>query len=668
MKRKTIILGLSIALVIALALFFIRLFVIEKYQPSRFYFSNNSDFKKLNLSNPYSFKLQMKSKPQIEKMIEKMETVESSSKLGSDDYFTKPIMKQLYDKSILQIQDIKTQNISRLLDSVKYSFQAPQKIPNLIHYVWISNNKAPFPIPESTILRLQQQIDQLPSEFQIFLWIFSVSDPTPAISFQNLHPRIHYVSITDYDALKYGIDLFDSYFFNKRYRQCADLVAYNILYQYGGIYLELDCILNVNIQDFLWLDYLFAQEQSNISTKILGCSPKNKIYHQYLLILEDLFRYKNIQQNLRIPKHIVTWSSALGLSACVFKYLDSELFLCIADFTTDLTSYWKRGSLGQPELSVKPISDKEYLFTRKTFPSVKTYTDNRHQNYHKLRWGIDLYKYFAEKDGIDPSIIDFNRKKIIRQSYDTLYNPKPSDGSIPRILHRIWLTHDRECSTEQLETTRSTYELLYPHWTFIFWTNSPERIPNTIEYFRQHCPHIQVRKIDYSNKIYQSFLKNSMFARAKDIVAMYILYEHGGLFVDMGVNITRDLTAVLSNYQLAFYFIESALCKDLDICVQDLTSRIDICILACSSKEPLFKRWLDTIDTGAYKKYDRKYFNTNFKQHALTAVEYLYYLINAYCSEYKILFLIENGYFTRFHLNSWVNHSIFTSEVDLWNF
>lgn len=106
------------------------------------------------------------------------------------------------------------------------------KIPKLIHYCWLSD-------------------DPVPQELQKYMKTWKMQ-------------------LTDYDFIKWDFSRFDvntspwvkEAFENKKYAFAADYIRMYALYNYGGIYLDMDVEVLKPFDDLLHLDYFISYENN----------------------------------------------------------------------------------------------------------------------------------------------------------------------------------------------------------------------------------------------------------------------------------------------------------------------------------------------------------------------------------------------------------------------
>jgi hypothetical protein len=392
----------------------------------------------------------------------------------------------------------------------------------------------------------------------------------------------------------------------------------------------------------------------------MAAKPKSIVYYAFLNLIDNLYRFKDPEiRNLKLSKNMVSWSSIVAYNWVMDNFLPSnELFLPI-DISTkliemDSMASWVKGSLGQPSLQTHPVGVKEYMFTRRKCNPVF---------YSKMSdsWGKKFTEYFAKYHGISMDRIQKNREKIEQAFYNLVYNDFfpchiLNDSTIPRILHKSWITHNRELNPEQLMKTFQTYNLLkksYFKWQFIFWTNQISNIPNTITFLKKYCPDIQIREIDvkYARFIYEAFLEEGRYSNANDIARANIIYEYGGVYIDMGIDIKYDISSLMIPFENIGIFHDGL---------------IDSGILGAKARDTYWKEWLEFLDHREYKNFDKTLFNNPSNQMPITGAHYQMALLDTKYSDRKVLILQDDFYIKCDRMGSWYE-AIKKSKIDLWN-
>lgn len=152
-------------------------------------------------------------------------------------------------------------------------------IPKIIHQIWIGDpNKEPVDIMGT--------------------WV-------------KQHPTWNYMLWTEkeIDALNLiNRDKYDYYYERQKYYGCADIVRVEVLYRYGGIYIDADSLCNNSMDDllhkdffavyipnwepiskFLYPTHLIHQRIKNrIGNQVIGSTPKHEILKNYITTISAL--------------------------------------------------------------------------------------------------------------------------------------------------------------------------------------------------------------------------------------------------------------------------------------------------------------------------------------------------------------------------------------------
>ena len=119
-------------------------------------------------------------------------------------------------------------------------------IPKIIHYCWLSNDEVPT--------ELQQCMNtwkDLLKDYEFKKWDFSVFDKSSSVWVQ---------------------EAFD----NKKYAFACDYIRLFALYNYGGIYLDMDIEILKNLDTFLSNEYMMAKERPDQVWIEAGCMGAEK--------------------------------------------------------------------------------------------------------------------------------------------------------------------------------------------------------------------------------------------------------------------------------------------------------------------------------------------------------------------------------------------------------
>jgi len=149
------------------------------------------------------------------------------------------------------------------------------KIPKIIHQVWIGPNKPPE-----------------------FLG-----------SWKEMNPGFEWL-LWDIKAVKNFLPLYNQHLFDEFASQrtqtgitgIVDLLRYEILYKYGGIYIDADveCLRPLEgefLESSFFISYVLDQVEDILSTSVIGCVPEHTIMNN---IIEELYQYEKVEDTPNI--------------------------------------------------------------------------------------------------------------------------------------------------------------------------------------------------------------------------------------------------------------------------------------------------------------------------------------------------------------------------------
>ena len=159
----------------------------------------------------------------------------------------------------------KKSNFNYIKEDIK--FIKNSKIPKILHFIWLGENQ----FPNLYNLFLNSWIDKYPD----FLFCFWNDDNIFELFNQNIFDK----SLT--------------------YAQKSDILRYEILYFYGGIYIDSDCYSIKNLENLLNnIDFFSGYESDKyIAIGLMGFSKNNEYLKKYIINLElnyHIYSDKNI--------------------------------------------------------------------------------------------------------------------------------------------------------------------------------------------------------------------------------------------------------------------------------------------------------------------------------------------------------------------------------------
>jgi hypothetical protein len=195
------------------------------------------------------------------------------------------------------------ENYKKLLPS-KTSWQKQPIIPKVIHFIWISNNS-------------------LPQNFQYYLQTWKEHHPEWEIKFW-----------TEKDVMKENFSSTDLYWLARSYQERSDIIRYEILYRYGGLYVDLDVECFKSFDELHHKYEFYAnfeppavnKKQVSILNAMIGSVAKHPILKEAL----DKIRLNwGIVENSFVQENSTKWSSFqrsnhnLAVNRTMFPFVNS---------------------------------------------------------------------------------------------------------------------------------------------------------------------------------------------------------------------------------------------------------------------------------------------------------------------------------------------------------
>lgn len=260
-------------------------------------------------------------------------------------------------------------------------------IPKIIHYCWLSND----PVPESLQLWMKTWKEKLP-DYEFIKWDFNRFEKKSSV----------WVS-----------EAFD----NKKYAFAADYIRCYALYNYGGIYLDMDVEVLKPFDDLLGAPYMLGLESPDgIEAAVMGSEKGAPLFEKML----DYYRNRHFVYDdgtfdqTKLPNIIYdvvreNYSISIVKSGSCIQNVESknnELILYPWDYFTGKNYPWKENYVDSSTYSVHHCAD--------TWNSKNTYT----------RLKKKLQKLLGPR--ISRKIVCLKRRKELKKLEDTLpgYNSK----------------------------------------------------------------------------------------------------------------------------------------------------------------------------------------------------------------------------------------------------
>lgn len=382
----------------------------------------------------------------------------------------------------------------------------------------------------------------------------------------------------------------------------------------------------------------------NYNIDEINVFPKNFFIYQLLMFFEHIYR---------LPE-----DKAIQL-------LDSLRF--IDSIHDNLPSILKIEMMNQSDPSIKkPLT----FFSRVTdteliSPLVSIgYSFNIVNIFNKF----SLLKYVINYHGKNVSEVNRQRQIIQKGSNQLIYDENfftktfPTDD-VSFLMHRIWLTDTgdpKDIPEDYITDFKNTYHILessYYPWKFIIWCNLSTL--SSLDSLKELYPRIDIRNIEffeepfYGREIFNLMMDNKIYSMASDVLRYNIIYRYGGIYMDMGINLTRDISNLFLESERIFY---------------KRNGNIDICIQSCKFplSDKLYLKLLTFLENKSWKQYNYGVFKKSQDQNFFTATEYLQYVLDTEFYTTNTL-LLNNGFcVNRKHMNSWHYAWKNKNDINIW--
>lgn len=205
----------------------------------------------------------------------------------------------------------------RFLKSIITKDRFYSRTPKIIHFVWLGEK----PIPQHIIDNWKEKLPE--SEWRYMMWNESNFD----------------IESSDFLSKSYS---------QKKYGICVDYIRAHVLYEYGGVWLDMDCIINQDISCFLQYDFFSSWENSTyINIGLIGCSPKLQIFENILNY------YTSIKVSSSTFKNNQKFVNSIGTGPMVLTREISKFYdIQNGGFTIEFSLHEKRYIIETPDVFV----------------------------------------------------------------------------------------------------------------------------------------------------------------------------------------------------------------------------------------------------------------------------------------------------------------------------
>lgn len=134
------------------------------------------------------------------------------------------------------------------------------------------------------------------------------------------------------------------------------------------------------------------------------------------------------------------------------------------------------------------------------------------------------------------NLLSCNKSFVPEKIYPSLVTPGLCDScplKIPKTVHQIWHAWKPGSSpTQEMVAFNDEIKRLHPDWTYILWDNTSSR-----DFIAQHYPFFLPTYDSYDVPI-----------KRADALRYFILHHQGGLYLDMGFKVFKNLEPLLAGW------------------------------------------------------------------------------------------------------------------------
>ena len=202
-----------------------------------------------------------------------------------------------------------------IIDVKAYKHGEKIKIPKIIHYVWVGNNKK-----SELVKRCMQSWNDKLHDFKIMEWNEKNFDISQSCKFVQ-------------EAYK-----------NKKWAFVSDYIRLKCLYEYGGIYLDTDMEIFKGMDDLLKYDgFLCIESKQTISTAIIATKPKAKWIKDILDYYDNIEFIKKDGKENNVPNTKIVKKYLEDKMGYVFKknryLLNNNILILPQEYFSPLNCY-----------------------------------------------------------------------------------------------------------------------------------------------------------------------------------------------------------------------------------------------------------------------------------------------------------------------------------------
>lgn len=435
------------------------------------------------------------------------------------------------------------------------------RIPLKMHKLWLTLEENPREVPDDRLQHYIQEALKFP-DFEYTIWCLDRSKiplTLTKLSETNIKVRELKEIWTEFR----GKDLFNRMLNNKRIVACTDIARVNLIYLLGGIYSDFGVEYHISpkilCQNF---DLISFRESYLLSGTSIGCSKNNPITDKILEFLDNIDSVPHELRHIGHNNPLVPWY-AYGIITSMFDiYSTNETRYFAIPFSKSFATVnhfysWtiNVNNFGQDTSRLK---DQEYFGDDLvSFENGYCYQPGKWDENITHEMSRILYGKSREE-------IAVKRRQLMETSRATYYQLFPQKlNVIPHISHRCWLTNPEnpfEAPKDKLDNYINSCRTLNvtPGWTHYFWCLDPTKIPETIAYLQQANVGIIIKTLGdiyphmQAKHVFDALMIDNRYTQASDIARMNIVNIFGGLYSDIGIEFTKNLSHLIDIYEYFF--------------------------------------------------------------------------------------------------------------------
>lgn len=448
-------------------------------------------------------------------------------------------------------------------------------IPLNHHRIWLTNPAEPVEMPASMMHFYLESLDQFSSPWKHFFWCLNPQDIPQTV--RTLADRgVAIVPVSEIYQRMIARDLFDVYLVYGHFTLASNILRQEILNDSGGLYADAGVEILMDPRIFMGnYQYILSLKPTGewhyyLDHDVCAACPKSLLQGIFLgrlgklQAMPDIFRAHlespESQVNLVRPPHLMLAIDEIlkgkPVSDAGFLFLDGGVV-----FNRNGQSSWAHGKFGSRPIKdltlnilnvVAPPSYNSILRSWNELWAPRGYISCVTQILHPEEW--------SSLEG------NIRKKRIValQKAQRRLLNLKDSartEGGIPLITHRIWITpsdNPHEVPDTFLEKYFQSLKSQAGDWRHFFWCIDPEKIPQTIKKLEVSGKKIEVHVLSEifpimrGKFIFDFYMTHALWALAKDIMSYNIVWEHGGLYSDMGLELKEDISSYLRAFDVVF--------------------------------------------------------------------------------------------------------------------